>query len=306
MSGDTAMMLQQVLKVLDKNGAADPAPAVQKAWRQGRRNWRDYYTSKAANEMLRPDTGDTSQSRLTDGMVFLRRVARAVRRRLFRPNWPPAVGRVKLGHLASTQPVSLDFGFDRGQPIDRYYIERFLADHASDVRGRVLEVGDASYSRQYGGSAVAHQDVLHIDPGQPEATIVGDLTDPNVLPNNTFDCIVLTQTLHLVFDLPAAVQRLHAALRPGGTLLLTAPGITPIERGRWGEIWYWSFTAIAIERLFAPVFGQGNCRVTTHGNVFAATAMLQGLAVREVPTSKLRETDTAFPVTVTLRARKAG
>ena len=39
----------------------------------------------------------------------------------------PRVGRVRFGSLRRLTPISRAFGFDRGLPIDRYYIERFLS-----------------------------------------------------------------------------------------------------------------------------------------------------------------------------------
>src|SRR6185503_10982321 len=57
------------------------------------------------------------------------------------------VGQISFGNLRRLTPISRVFGFDRGTPVDRYYIENFLADNASDIRGRVLEVGDDSYTR---------------------------------------------------------------------------------------------------------------------------------------------------------------
>ena len=303
MSRDPAAMLEHALSVLDRHGASNPAPEVREAWLDGRRNWHEYYSSIADLPKYR-GSSTAARAKRNNLRESLRRVERGIKRCLPRRSWPPPIGNVKLGDLASTRPVSLDFGFDRGRPIDRFYIEQFLAACSMDVAGRVLEVGDSSYSMRFGGIAVIKQDVLHIDSAHPDATLVGDLVDPTVLPDDSFDCIIFTQTLHLIFDLSAAVQRLHAALRPGGVLLLTVPGITPVERGRWGALWFWSFTAVAIEQLFEPRFGKTNCCVTTHGNVFAATAMLHGLAVNEVEIIKLRETDTAFPVTVTLRAQK--
>src|SRR5690606_18934175 len=120
---------------------------------------------------------------------------------------------------------------------------------------------------------------------------IGDLADPSVLPGNAFDCIVLTQTLHLIYDVGQAARQLHRALKPGGTLLLTVPGISPLERGTWGDIWYWSFTRVSARRLFADAFGANQGEVEAHGNVFAATAFLQGLAVEEVDESNLRHYD---------------
>ena len=89
----------------------------------------------------------------------------------------PSVGMVNFGSLRRLTPISRHFGYDRGRPIDRYYIENFLAHHADDIRGHVLEIGDASYTRQFGGDRVAKSDVLHVTSDNPEATIVGDLAN---------------------------------------------------------------------------------------------------------------------------------
>ncbi len=62
--------------------------------------------------------------------------------------------RIRFGSLHRLKPVSRLFGFDRGQPIDRYYIEHFLQSHVNDIRGRVLEVGDRDYMCKFGGNRV--------------------------------------------------------------------------------------------------------------------------------------------------------
>src|SRR5678815_4181077 len=77
--------------------------------------------------------------------------------------------------LLSVRPKSDHWGWDRGTPVDRYYIERFLAAHADDVRGNVLEVKDADYTKRYGRDVV-RTDVLDIDPANSQATIVADLS----------------------------------------------------------------------------------------------------------------------------------
>jgi ubiquinone/menaquinone biosynthesis C-methylase UbiE len=146
--------------------------------------------------------------------------------------------------------------------------------------------------------------VLHIHDGNPRATIVGDLTDPELLPENAFDCIVLTQTLQLIYDVPRAIANIHRALAPGGVVLVTAPGISQIDRGEWGKTWFWSFTAAALQRLFGSVFGSDQVMIEEYGNVFAAIAFLHGLAVEEVDTADLAMLDRAYPVIVALRARK--
>jgi SAM-dependent methyltransferase len=206
------------------------------------------------------------------------------------------------GRGASGTPLCREYGYTRGTPIDRYYIDRFLAEHAKDIRGRVLEIGDDSYSRRFGGSRIAKQDVLHVATGHPQATITGDLADPGVLPRGTFDCIILTQTLHLIFDMAAAVEHIHGALRPGGVALITVPGISPIHGGPWQDRWYWSLTDLALARLLSGPFAAASVTTSSQGNLYAATAFLHGAAAEEVQTARLDPADPAYPVTVAARA----
>jgi SAM-dependent methyltransferase len=217
----------------------------------------------------------------------------------------PAVGAVRFGDLAGTAPIDGAFGFGRGTPIDRFYIESFLDRNREDIAGRVLEIGDATYSRRFGGERVTRQDVLHLRTGHPHATIVGDVTAPGVLPHDSFDCIVFNQTLQFIYEVRPAIAQLHAALKPGGVILVTLPGISQIDRAEdWGGTWYWTFSSPSALRLFGEVFEAGSISVESHGNVFAATSFLQGLAWEEVPRAKLLVQDADYPVIVTLRARK--
>src|SRR5262249_53934843 len=160
----------------------------------------------------------------------------------------PGARTVDFGDLGTLEPVSRHWGFDRGRPVDRYYIEAFLEQHAADVRGRVLEVGDDSYTRRFGKDRVIRRDVLHVSADAPGATIVADLADAPHVASESFDCIILTQTLHLVYHVPAALRTLARILRPGGVLLLTVPGITPTTDDDWRSSWYWSFTAASLRR----------------------------------------------------------
>jgi hypothetical protein len=153
------------------------------------------------------------------------------------------IGEVDFGDLDGLAPVSADWGFDRGQPVDRYYIERFLQQHAGDIRGHVLEIGDDSYTRRFGGGRVSRSDVLNFDAGVPGTTIAGDLAHLPQIPAGTFDCVVLTQTLQLIYDVEAAVRTIHRILRPGGVLLATFPGITHTKDAQWGRLLVLEFHA---------------------------------------------------------------
>ncbi|HMQ29574.1 MAG TPA: glycosyltransferase [Chloroflexaceae bacterium] len=217
---------------------------------------------------------------------------------------PPAPGRVRLGDLRRLAPVSRQFGYDRGQPVDRYYIERFLARNAADIRGRVLEIGDDAYTRQFGGDRVARRDVLHVSADNPLATFVGDLTNADVLPSDSFDCFILTQTLHLVYDIPAALRTVYRVLRPGGVVLATVPGISQISADQWADYWHWGLTSLSARRMFEELFPATHVSCEAFGNVLAATAFLYGLAAEELTPDELAHRDRQFEVTITIRALK--
>lgn len=218
----------------------------------------------------------------------------------------PPVRRVRFGSLGRLDPISRVFGLDRGLPVDRYYSEVFLRRRSADICGRVLEIGDPGYTCRFGGEDVTSSDVLHAVPGNPQATLVGDLATGRGIPEDAFDCIILTHTFNVIYDVPEAIANCYAALKPGGVLLVTIPGISQISRfdmDRWGD--YWRFTDASARRVFGDVFGPENVTVETHGNVMAACAFLHGLAADELKQEKLDYHDPDYQVLITVRAVKA-
>ena len=215
----------------------------------------------------------------------------------------PRPGRVRFGHLRRTTPIARDWGYGRGGPVDRYYIERFLDEHRADIHGRVLEIGDDAYTRRFGGDRVRQRDVLHID-DVPGATFVGDLADGRVLPDAAFDCVLLTQTLHLVFDFPAALRTIDRVLRPGGVLLLTVPGITPIDAGEWGSRWYYSFSHHALARMCDEFLDGAEVTIVSYGNALSAVAFLHGLSARELTRDELDRHEVTHSILNVARVRK--
>lgn len=206
------------------------------------------------------------------------------------------------GGLRRLRPVSRQFGYDRGLPVDRYYIERFLEKHRRDVAGRTLEIGDDAYTRRYGGDRTTRRDVLHVHDRNPAATIVGDLADAPQIPDGTFDCIVVTQTLHLIYDVDRAVATLHRIVRPGGVVLATFPGISQLSEDEWSRTWSWGLGSRLARRLFASRFGERNLTVEAHGNSLAAAAFLQGLATVELAPAQLDVDEVGCELLVAVRA----
>lgn len=225
---------------------------------------------------------------------FGRRLARRLRRRT-----------VRWGSLRSAMPVSRVFGLDRGTPIDRVYIERFLGEFAGDIRGSCLEVAETTYMDRFGGERVTARSVLHAEAGLEAATLVGDLATGEGLPAEAFDCVILTQTLHCVYDIAAAVRHARSMVRPGGVALCTLPGISQVseyDMRRWGDCW--RVTGLAARRLFEDAFGAAGVEVREYGSVLTATAFLQGLAAEELTADELSARDEAYPLLVGVRAAR--
>lgn len=203
------------------------------------------------------------------------------------------------------EPVSRAFGFDRGQPIDRYYIDGFLSAEKERITGHVMEIGEDLYTRRFGSEATKSE-VLLFQGDAAAGQRIGDLTRHESLPHEEVDAFICTQTLNFIYDVRAAIQGLHRSLRPGGTALVTVAGLCQISRhdaDRWGD--FWRFTPQGIERLFAEVFGAERITVRAFGNSYAATCLLKGFAAEECDARLLDAPDPDYPVVIGISATKA-
>jgi glycosyltransferase involved in cell wall biosynthesis/uncharacterized protein (DUF1330 family) len=217
----------------------------------------------------------------------------------------PLVGFVNFGHLRRVHPIGKVWPNYRGSSVDRYYIEKFLADQSADIRGHVLELADATYTTRFGGDKVIQSDVLHAIEGNPAATIVADLTCADKISSDTFDCIILTQALLLIYDVKVAIQTVYRILRPGGVVLITVPGITQIIRNdmeQYGQ--YWSFTEQSISKLLGEFFLNENVETHSFGNVLTTSAFLYNLAVEDLSKGELDYHDPDYQLIIGARAVK--
>jgi hypothetical protein len=164
------------------------------------------------------------------------------------------------------EPLRREFGPEQGTAIDAFYVERFLKAHADDTGGEVR-------------------------------------TDP--FDDTTgLDCVVSVDRLTEAEDPPAEVAKLHAALRPGGVLLVAVPGIR--QRRLAGIAEHpdlWRFTSDGLRALLRRSFDTVD--VETHGTVRAAAALLYGMPVELVPPQALQPPDPDYEIVVCARAVKA-
>lgn len=234
-------------------------------------------------------------------------VRQGLRARWERRRVSPPVGRVDFGALRRLEPAGRKLGRDRGLPIDRHYVERFLAANAVSIRGRVLEIGDDRYTRQFGGDRVTGGDVLDINSDSSHATIVADLTRADQIPSNRFDCIILTQTLPFIYGIRAAVAALHRILAPGGVVLAAVGGVAQIGTSKTDiRDDHWAFTTKSAQMLFEEAFPRDCISVDSFGNVLAATAFLHGLAAEDLHPTELEFRDPDYEFLITIKAVKTG
>lgn len=231
----------------------------------------------------------------------MRRLARRVLRRLPRRLQAPARaalirikrGVVRFGSLRRLTPIADNWGLDRGQPVDRYYIERFIARHADRITGTVLEVQNPGYVERFGRD-VEQIEVLDIDPTNPEATLIADLRIPEALPAERFDCVIVTQTLQFIDDLDLGVRNLWQSLAPGGTLLVTMPTVSKLEE-TLAEVECWRVTPHGLEEVLRRNCPGGEVEVEGYGNILVSTSFLYGLVTEELRQRELDHYDPIFP-----------
>lgn len=121
----------------------------------------------------------------------------------------------KWHNLRFTQPISKVFGFDRGTPIDRIYTDDFLKKNAHFIQGRVCEIAENTYTKTF-GSNVTQSEILHYTKENPNATIIGDLTQHHSLPQGILDCFICTVTLNFIYDYKMAIKGIYLMLKSNG------------------------------------------------------------------------------------------
>lgn len=217
----------------------------------------------------------------------------------------PPYQMVRFGSLRRVTPIHAGFSIGRGEYIDRYYIERFLEQNAASIKGRVLELAENEYTLRFGGKRVTQSDVLDVRLGHPLATIIADLTTGDNIPDDSFDCIILTQVLNFIYDVKAAIRTVHRVLKPGACVLVSVSGIAQMAQDEMeycGD--YWRFTSLSLRMLFEEVFPKENVTVESQGNVLAAVAFLHGLAIEELRQEELDFRDPNFELSILLKAVK--
>jgi glycosyltransferase involved in cell wall biosynthesis/SAM-dependent methyltransferase len=329
MSGNPELMLKASVGVLRKQKIfVKDDPKYRRAYNNGIEYWKEYYGKKILKQLnLQLTQQHYNKKKVFSGFTTLFKYspnllinieATKIMKKIFKgilktalgktmknkKLHKPKVGKLNFGDLRRVTPISREFGYDRGGPADRYYIENFLKSNASVIKGKVLEIKDDTYASTYGGNKITQIDILDIDEHNTKANIIADLAKANNVPSDTYDCVILTQTLLLIYDVKEAIAHAHRILKPGGVLLVTIPGITQMDYKALGNIWYWSFSEASATKLFQEVFSPDKINVGKHGNVLIASSLLYGISAKELTKEELDYTDPDYQVIITIRAVK--
>ena len=209
----------------------------------------------------------------------------------------------RWGNLRRFEPVSIDWGGDRGTPVDRYFFDRFLRDQSSLIGGRVLEILDDTYSQTYGGNRVTSTLVVDIDGSNRQADLVTDLCSPGALRSERVDSIVLTQTIGLLPDYPAALINLWSALNPGGAMLITNNVLGRVA-SRSDGLDAIRHTPLGLRLTIERVLPDSEVTEFGFGNLVTSTALLHGISAEELTAEELAYYDPTFPTSCAVVVRK--
>jgi SAM-dependent methyltransferase len=220
-----------------------------------------------------------------------------LRRAVRRPIW---------GNLRRLEPFSASFGFDRGTPVDRFYMRHFIRAHTDALRGVAGEVSEPTYLAEFGGDRLTRIEVIDLDPANPRATLIADLSQSASLPAETFDCLVVTQTLQYIPEPERALAVCVEALRPAGSLLVAVPALAPHDTHEAPEADHWRFWPAGLLSLLRRVAPDASHTVVGYGNLVATIAFLHGLSAEELKPAELRHSDPRFPVVVCARVDMPG
>jgi hypothetical protein len=206
------------------------------------------------------------------------------------------LGVPRWGNLRRVEPFSRNFGFERGTPIDRYYLHNFLEAHRPFIKGDVLEIQGTGYTRRYGRD-VKRADSIDIDPAVHPGILCDLARCGEVISTGQYDCFLMPNTLQHLRELDDCLRHALRIVKPGGAILASAAGFVPLIPDGPD---YWRFSAAGWSERLARLWPACDVKIESHGNCLAAVAAMLGLAVEEVAPSELDVSDPRYPILISI------
>ena len=203
----------------------------------------------------------------------------------------PAPRNVRKG----LKSFSISAGYDRGTPVDRVLIAKFLQEGLSYLgwsaantnKYSILEIGDLKYSESFFPKClhtvlIPPQDLFPLERFFSK-TLYMDLNESLLVTEQKFDLIIATQVLNFVRKPEVALQNLVNLLEDNGKILITVAASHPIsiyDETRWGD--YIRFMPQGFRELILNVRGCSLESVSSLGNVSLVVARHLGLCAEEM------------------------
>lgn len=198
-----------------------------------------------------------------------------------------------------TEPISRQFGTERGAPIDRYYIEQFLKNHQEFIREDVLEIEDSTYTYKFSGEHLKKAIVMDVSSKEANITFNANLETGEGVQENIADCFILTQTLMYVFDLKTTAKSIGRLLKKGGVALITCSGISQNSRRCMDNYGcYFNFNKAVFEKMFEEEGDLQVLEVGSYGNVKTVSAHINGLCCEDLKEADFIPNDKYYPLIV--------
>lgn len=221
----------------------------------------------------------------------------------------PLVRQFRSLQLRRFEP--LGNGRQRGTPIVRHYWAEFLRRHQSDIHGRALEVGTTASLRAFGGDPVTRYDAIDLTPHSDEVTVVADLSRADALSSDTYDVFVNQFTMHLIYDVEAALYHSVRILKPGGVLLVNFPCVDyyfprGLDMGTGAPLFvhHW-FTPIQVENMLRQLgLDPNDFALNVYGNLFTRVAYQMNMPAEECTRAELEYVDAGHPLLICARVVK--
>jgi hypothetical protein len=165
--------------------------------------------------------------------------------------------------------------------------------------------------RQYGGEALIRADAIDLTPHSPEVTLIADLSRADHLPENQYDCFVNQFSMHVIYDVEAALYHSIRLLKPGGVLLVnfscldySFPSGLDMQTGAPLYIHHW-FTPVEVQDLLhRSGLDEHDYSIALFGNLFARVAYQMNMPAAELTRHELDFIDPGHPLLICARVVK--
>lgn len=204
----------------------------------------------------------------------------------------------------NTVPVSLQFGTERGTPIDRYYIEEFLNRNRQKIQGTVLEIEDNNYTREFGVEGYKSV-VMDVSTVSSDVDFQANLETGEGIKDGIADCFILTQTLMYLYNTDNAADNIHRLLKTNGVALITCSGISQNSRRCMDEYGcMFNYNVDAFKKMFSDSERFEILELGSYGNVKTVCAHLAGLCQEDLTEHDFDINDRYYPLVVYVAVRR--